>query len=67
MKNIKDAYKESEFFTPKKSVDTLSVEEILKTECFPVKTVNRKTYRNVFEGFKIVVDDSSAVFSTEEL
>lgn len=33
----------------------------------PVKTVNRKTYRNVFEGFKIVVDDSSAVFSTEEL
>lgn len=57
-KEIKDGYKYSDFFTPKKNVDRHHVERLLKTECFPIKTLRGKTYRNVFEGFRLLKENN---------
>lgn len=53
MKDIKDYYKISEFYDPKNNVDKYVVERLLRTNIIPIKTINNKTYRNIFEGFQI--------------
>lgn len=54
MKHIKSAYQQSEFFDPSKPIDKIHIIKMLDLKCHPIKTVNRCTDRNVFEGVQLV-------------
>jgi len=64
MKTIKDSYRMSDFYTPKKAIDKNQVERHLRVDFLPMKCIEGKTHRNVFEGFEIV--DPSTGFEGDE-
>lgn len=53
MQDITKTYRQSPFFTPRQNVKKENVEDFLGVVSIPVKTINRRTFRNVFQGFTI--------------